>query len=118
MKCCQSFPIGRFREPCVECCALSQNSTLIFRPSYQASFSGVGRGDQQPSGEDEEGRTLGYVTGETRCSNPCTELEPPQPCYLDQATQRGAWLCVVDCFFDEFNLGQIYQYIPVYISIC
>ena len=83
MKCCQSFPIGRFREPCVECCALSQNFTLIFRPSYQASFSGVGRGDQLPSGEEEEGLTLEYVTGKKLCSNPCTVLELPQPRYLD-----------------------------------
>ena len=83
MKCCQSFPIGRFREPCVECCALSQNSTLIFRPSYQASFSGVGREDQQPSCEDEEVLTLEYVTGEKLCSNPCTVLELQRPRYLD-----------------------------------
>ena len=83
MKCCQSFPIVLFREPCVECCALSQNSTLIFRPFYQASFSGVGRGDQQPSGEDEEVLTLEYVTGEKLCSNPCTVLELQRPCYLD-----------------------------------
>ena len=83
MKCCQSFPIGRFREPCVECCALSQNSTLIFRPFYPASFSGVGRGDQQPSGEDEEVLTLKYVTGEKLCSNPCTVLELQRPRYLD-----------------------------------
>ena len=83
MKCCQSFPIGRFREPCVECCALSQYSTLIFRPSYQASFSGVGRGDQLPFGEEEEVRTLEYVTGGKLCSNPCTGLELPQPRYLD-----------------------------------
>ncbi len=63
MKCCRCFPIGRFREPCVEYCVLSRNSTLIFRLSSQASFSGEGQGDQQPSGEDEEGRTLEYVTG-------------------------------------------------------
>ncbi len=76
--------MGRFRELCVECCVLSRNSTLIFRLSYQASFSGEGRGDQQPSGEDEEGLALEYVTGEKLCSNPCSELEPPQLCYLDQ----------------------------------
>ena len=62
----------------------SRNSTLIFRLSYQASFSGEGQGDQLPSGEDEEGLTLDYVTGEKLCSNPYTELEPPQPRYLDQ----------------------------------
>jgi hypothetical protein len=57
--------------------------TLIFRPSYQGSFSGVGRGNQQPSGEDEEDLTLEYVTGKKQCSNQCTELEPQQLRYLD-----------------------------------
>ena len=57
---------------------------MIFRLSSQASFSVEDRGDQQPSSEEEEGRTLEYVTGEKLCSNPYTELEPPQPRYLDQ----------------------------------
>ncbi len=68
-------------------CAFSKfhfDISPVFSAESQASFSGEGRGDQQPSGEDEEGQTLEYVTGEKLCSNPCIELEPPQPCYLDQ----------------------------------
>jgi hypothetical protein len=51
--CCPNFPTGRFRGPCVECCAPSRNSTWLFRLSYLVFFSGVGLGDEQPSGEED-----------------------------------------------------------------